>query len=65
MKIITITNGVTQLILLPENDLEKEIVKKVNGGTASLIADNNSVLNTNVSGGLLIRPGQEKKEQSH
>lgn len=55
MKVTTIINGTTSLVLTPENDLEKEILKKLKDGTVSMIADNNAILNHNVSGSLLLR----------
>ncbi len=61
MKITSIINGSTQLIITPENDLEKEILKKLNGGSATLVSDNNSILNNSVAGGLLIREPKEEK----
>ena len=55
MKVTTIVNGTTQLVLTPENDLEKEIVKLLNGATAMVVSDNNNILGNNIGGRLLFR----------
>lgn len=55
MKVTTIVNGTTQLVLTPENDLEKEIVKLLNGATAMVVSDNNNILGNNIGGSLLLR----------
>jgi len=61
MKLTSVINGSIQLVIIPENDIEKEILKRVNGCTAVLISDNNSILNQPVSGALLIKEEKEKK----
>ncbi len=60
MKITSIVNGSTQLVIVPENDLEKEILKKLNGGSAVIISENNSILANNVAGGLLIKEASKE-----
>jgi hypothetical protein len=55
MKVLTLLNGTIQLVLVPETDLEKEVVKQLNGASATLVSDNNNILNHNVGGGLLIK----------
>lgn len=55
MKITSIINGTIQLVLTPENDLEKEIVKQLNGAAATLVSSNNSILNNSIEGSLLLR----------
>lgn len=60
MKVTIIKNGILQMVLTPEDELEKEVIKKLNGGTVQVIADNNTILNNNVGGGLLIKQGDHK-----
>lgn len=54
MKVTTIVNGKICLILTPENTLETEILKKLNGASATVINTKTTVLQNSVEGGLLI-----------
>ena len=54
MKVTTIINGTTSLILTPENPVETEILKQLNGAQAQLMTNNIKVLQNTVDGGLLI-----------
>lgn len=62
MKVLTVTNGTTQLVLVPDSELEKELIKELVGATASGISDGHSILGHNVNGGLLIK--REKVEKT-
>lgn len=60
---ILMDNNSTALILIPETELEKNVVKEIGGGSNSevrTIASGNSILQQNVEGGLLI--SNKKKE---
>lgn len=63
MKLTSIINGITQLILTPENDLEKEIIKQLNGAKATVVSDGNSILQNNIGGSLLLKMDNEKIKQ--
>lgn len=54
IKGITVSNGKTRLILVPENDVDKEVLKILDGATCKLITDNVKVFDQNVTAGLLI-----------
>jgi hypothetical protein len=54
MKSITVLNGKISLVLTPENAMEEEIIKQLNGGEAKLIAGSINILGQSVTGGLLI-----------
>lgn len=58
MKVTTIINGKTCLILVPETKVEEEVIKVLNGGKAQVIAQNVNVLQNSVGGGLLISSDQ-------
>lgn len=55
MKVTTVINGVTSLVLTPENDLEKEVIKQLNGAKCTIVTDGNSILNNNIAGSLMLR----------
>lgn len=56
MKIITVINGTERVIMQPENKLEEEILKRLDGASCQVIGSQNvNVLESNVFGGLLIQ----------
>ncbi len=59
MKVFFLKNGTSQLILLPEDDMEKEFVKQLNGASVTSITDGNNILGQNVNGGLLVKAGKQ------
>lgn len=54
IKGITVSNGKTRLILIPENDLDKEVLKLLDGGVCKIIQENLKVYDQTVSTGLVI-----------
>jgi len=58
MEHIFISNGCTQLVLLPENDLDKLLLDKILGEGSvevELIRQPVSILGKSVTGGIIIR----------
>lgn len=54
MKVTLVMNGHISLVIQPENSLEKEVVKKLNGGKVQLVASGVNVLQNNIEGSLLV-----------
>lgn len=63
MKVTTVLNGKISMVLVPENQMEEEIVKQLNGGKVQLIAQNMNILGNNITGGLLIASDQSEEKK--
>lgn len=64
MKVTTVLNGKISMVLVPENQMEEEIVKQLNGGKVQLIAQNMNILGNSITGGLLIASDQSEDKKS-
>lgn len=63
MEYLFVTNGTTQLVLVPENDLDKMLLDRIMGNgdvQIDYIRQPVSVLGKNVTGGIIIR-----KQENH
>jgi hypothetical protein len=52
---IVLEEGNISIVLYPENEMEKFAIKELSGGSASLIASGNSILQNSVEGALMIK----------
>jgi hypothetical protein len=63
MEVTFVINGTVKLVLTPSNDEEKSLLKKLQGGSCSLVTDNVNILNKSISGALIIEAGQVKTDK--
>lgn len=61
MKVITIINdGLSKLAIIPETDIERDILKRLGDCKASLMTDNVSIFSESLNGALIL--SNEKNE---
>lgn len=59
---IILSDGATSIILTPESEIEKQAVKDLSGGQATLITSGNSIFQNNIEGALMIKKGNTTKD---
>lgn len=65
MKVTTVINGDTQLVLHPENELEEDIIKRMHGATLSLVADNMQLIGKSLKNCAILSSSQREYPDSH
>lgn len=64
MKVIIVKNGSLSLVLEPEDDIDKETLRQLNGATISPMNDAHQILGRRIEGGSIIS-SQSLKPSSH
>lgn len=62
IKGITVSNGKTRVILTAETDLDKEVLKLLDGATCKLVTENLRVFEQNVAEGIVIEVDPNKQK---